>query len=102
MLEASPKKLRSGEWGALVRSEAVAKGDAVKVTTRSGKSWVATVAKVVWKGEGVAICATAASGGGRSRARGECRRCGCTDPTCGGSGGGICRGPSFDPCHDCI
>lgn len=58
MYNASPVKLRSGAWGARVASTSVRRGDSIRITTRSGKSWTATVAKVVWSGSGVAICAT--------------------------------------------
>lgn len=57
-LAASPAKLRNGSWGARVKSETVEIGDTVTITTRSGKSWDATVERVVWSGEGVSICAT--------------------------------------------
>jgi len=54
---ATPAKLRSGAWGARVQGT-VAEGDVVTITTRAGKSWQARVTRVVWTGEGVAICAT--------------------------------------------
>ncbi len=57
-LAASPAKLRNGSWGARVKSATVAVGDTVTITTRSGKSWDATVEHVVWSGDGVSICAT--------------------------------------------
>lgn len=47
VIPATPKKLRSGDWGALAKSESVRKGDTVQITTRSGKTWTATVNKVV-------------------------------------------------------
>lgn len=60
MTQASPVKLRNGNWGARVRG-AVNVGDVVQVTTKAGKSWAAVVQQVVWAGEGVSICATTAS-----------------------------------------
>lgn len=54
---ASPSKLRSGEWGARVDGD-VKPGDTITITTRSGKSWDATVSKVIWQGEGVTLVAT--------------------------------------------
>jgi hypothetical protein len=59
-LAASPTKLRSGSWGARVNGPA-AVGDIVTITTRGGKTWDAEVTKVVWTGEGVSVCATAAT-----------------------------------------
>ena len=85
MIAATPKKLRSGDWGALAQG-AVNVGDALQVTTKSGKSWSATVTAVIWQGKGVTICATGGSGGsarrsgsGRRRS-GRCRTSGCGNP----------------------
>ena len=42
---ASPRKLRSGEWG--VQAPANAKvGEIVEVTTRAGKTWFAKITKI--------------------------------------------------------
>jgi hypothetical protein len=57
-MQATPTKLRNGTWGAKVSSTDVRRGDTVTITTRSGKSWDATVSEVVWTGNGVTICAT--------------------------------------------
>jgi hypothetical protein len=56
-ITASPAKLKNGSWGARVRGD-VTEGDTITITTRGGKSWDARVTKVVWSGEGVAVCAT--------------------------------------------
>lgn len=80
---ASPTKLRDGSWGARVRSQDVQVGAAVEITTAAGKSWTATVTRVLWRGDGVAICATqsatqsskARGDAGRGR-RYECDECG--------------------------
>lgn len=48
-LSASPYKLRDGTWGARVIGACVV-GDRVTVTARSGKTWPAEVADVVWSG----------------------------------------------------
>lgn len=56
-IEASPTKLRNGDWGARVCG-AVSKGDIVTITTRAGRSWDAVITKVLWTADGVAICAT--------------------------------------------
>lgn len=106
MLDASPKKLKSGDWGALVKSGSVKAGDAVEITTKAGKSWKAFVTHVFWTGDGVAICATDSCGNGPAlkkkapkKSKVTCKYCGCDDPTCGGKG--VCQGPAFDPCFDC-
>lgn len=57
-LPATPTKLKNGDWGARVASTNVREGDIVRITTRGGKSWEAEVMKVIWRGEGVSICAT--------------------------------------------
>lgn len=81
MLTATPAKLRNGTWGARVKSAAVSKGDTVTITTRAGKSWTATVTRVLWTGDGVSLCAVS-SGSTHSRPRrspnGECQ-CGACD-----------------------
>jgi len=56
-MNATPCKLRSGEWGARVQGNPT-EGTVVTITTRAGKSWDTSVRKVIWKGDGVAICAT--------------------------------------------
>lgn len=73
MVQAIPKKLRSGDWGAKVEGS-VRQGDTVEIVTRAGKRWTARVAKVVWQGDGIAIVATS-SGQSERRApsRGEHR-----------------------------
>lgn len=79
MTEASPIKLKNGNWGAKARGK-VREGDMVQITTKAGKTWAARVAKVVWSGNGVSICATENSGGGSRRraSNGECQ-CGACD-----------------------
>jgi hypothetical protein len=59
-MKASPAKLRDGSWGARV-SGAVSIGDVVTITTKAGKSWDATVTRVVWTDGTAAICATASN-----------------------------------------
>jgi hypothetical protein len=71
---ATPKKLRDGSWGALVQTATVKSGDAVKITTKAGKSWTTTVYKVLWSGDGKAICSTNSGGGGVRD--GFCEECG--------------------------
>ena len=100
-IQASPTKLRSGEWGAKVQTANVSEGDSIQITTRAGKSWTASVAKVVWRGEGVAIVATRSKPktctvNGRSyrRERGYCYYPCPVD-------GHVCS-PENGPCHDCM
>lgn len=103
LVAATPKKLRNGSWGALANTEHVQAGDTLEITTKAGKTWTATVSKVIWTGNGVAICATTDATTGRTsrrRTRVECRNCGCTDPTCVRNGR-CTGGPDFDPCFDC-
>ena len=82
-IKATPKKLRSGEWGAVAQTPAARKGDTVEITTKSGKSWTATISKVIWSGNGVSIVATQSSSPAPRRSRSyldahcdcsECRR----------------------------
>ena len=60
MTNATPTKLRTGAWGARTQGP-VSKGDEIRITTRSGKSWTATVTEVVWTDGKVAVCATESS-----------------------------------------
>jgi len=80
MINATPAKLRSGDWGAKVQGS-VSCGDTIHITTRSGKEWDATVSHVVWAGDGVAIVATQSHDrqrtGGRGHARGTWTGCAC-------------------------
>jgi len=55
---ARPKKLRNGDWGALAQSDDIKRGDLIRISTKSGKSWEAHVTKVIWTGDGKAICET--------------------------------------------
>lgn len=71
--QATPTKLRSGEWGARVHGR-VRKGDVIRITARSGKTWTATVVKVVWSNREVSICATESSA---PRRRGTWTGCAC-------------------------
>lgn len=83
-IPATPTKLRNGDWGARVASSNVREGDIVRITTRGGKSWEAEVMKVIWRGEGVSICATSsiatssiASSTGHRAPRRSATRTGC-------------------------
>jgi len=72
---ATPKKLHNGDWGALAQTATVKPGETLRITTRSGKSWTATIDRVLWAGDGKAICATN-SNEGSNRPAGQCDECG--------------------------
>lgn len=76
ILEATPYRLRSGEWGARVKhadGSKPAEGDKIKVTARSGKTWTAEIARVVWSNKAVSLVATAPKNG-NTRRRSYARR----------------------------
>jgi hypothetical protein len=105
------RKLRDGSWGVGGPAHLVRAGATVAVTKADGTIKQETVSRIVAGpfGDGNVLASIAVNGNGATKrtttttkTKRECRRCGCDDPTCGGSGRGICRGPSFDPCHDCV
>ena len=53
---ASPRKLRTGEWGVSIQTDEYAAGTliATEVTTRAGKTWE-QITEVVWVGDGFAL-----------------------------------------------
>lgn len=61
-------KLKSGDWGVRVEGAKVTAGQVVSVRKKSGEVKSETIAKVVWSGNGVSLCAidAAGSGGGSS------------------------------------
>ena len=67
---ASPAKLRTGDWGARVPYP-VSPGDTITITAKSGKSWQATVDRVVWQGEGVWLVSTISRETGSARGSGR-------------------------------
>jgi hypothetical protein len=105
--KASPTKLRSGGWGARVDGSC-GEGDRIQVTTKGGKSWDASVRRVVWSGNGVSIVETQTLRSGctpairdkagyvveRGRHEGYCGH------PCPVSGLKCC--PKNGPCHDCV
>jgi hypothetical protein len=70
MYEAKPTKLRDGSWGARVDGSP-RPGDRIIITSKGGKSWVASVGRVLWSGDGISIVTTI-SGRGGSRIRTGC------------------------------
>lgn len=81
-MTATPTKLRDGSWGARVNGT-VAQGDSIEITTRAGKTWTATVSRVLWSDGSVSIVATQIENGRSSRPRrsrnGECQCGACSD-----------------------
>ena len=77
-MTATPAKLKDGSWGARVVG-APNPGDVVVVTTKAGKTWQARVERVVWQGDGVALCVTTGAAGQAHGGRTSSRRCGCSD-----------------------
>ena len=53
----TPAKLNNGSWGART-TEPVAPGQTITVTTRTGKSWDATVNEVLWNDHSVWLVST--------------------------------------------
>lgn len=93
---ATPRKLRDGSWGCAA-PEGTKAGEIVEIRTKAGKSWTATVEKVLWSGNGVAICATESTASRRSRSG-----CDCDDDCCSGrcrcSSRCNCRGGNIYDC----
>ncbi len=52
---AKPTKLESGTWGATVAGPCRV-GDQITITTRSGTWWTTTIASIVSRSRGMAIC----------------------------------------------
>ena len=49
-------KLKNGDWGVRVQGVTTV-GATVQVTKRDGSSKTETIAKVLWSGEGISLCA---------------------------------------------
>ena len=65
---ATPAKLRDGSWGArIVGAQSPKAGETCTIRTSTGKTWDATIARVLWSGkdaktgEPVALCTTAST-----------------------------------------
>ena len=56
-MQATPKKLKDGTWGARVLG-AVEPGDTITITTRAGKSWDAIVERVLWSDDQAMLVST--------------------------------------------
>ena len=77
---ATPRKLTDGSWGVRVTTPVTA-GQPVTVKARSGKTWTATIDRVIWTGNGISLCTTRQTA--PKRRSGKCREAwnGCTRPT---------------------
>lgn len=83
-------KLKDGSWG--VRSTSPVKpGAVITVTKKSGDSKMETISRVLWSGDGVFLCAIAASKSASSSSyrAGTCTHCG---DTCN---------PHYRTCYEC-
>jgi len=65
-------KLRSGDWGIRVQGSVEA-GAVLTVTKKSGEAKAETVAKVVWSGNGITLCAIGQSARPTSASNGRGR-----------------------------
>lgn len=104
-MNASPIKLRNGDWGARVDGRP-APGNTLTIRAKSGKTWESVVESVVWTGDGVSIVSlrrrddyvpAQRNSRGYVTDRGHHRGyCGYPCPVTGK----ICN-PKNGPCHDC-
>ena len=110
-IAASPAKLKDGSWGARIARTDVAPGQVVTIRTQAGKTWDARITRVVWTGDGIALCATESADrpartgqvyvrdafNGYGRPRGGFRRACKTDGNCSSFGSGrSCGGEDCD------
>ena len=53
MHSGKPKKLRDGNWGAVIEdpAEDINSGDVIEITSRGGKSWNMYIDRVIWRGQ---------------------------------------------------
>lgn len=77
MTTATFTKLRSGEWGLRVPlAMRPAEGLAVSVAKKSGATSTETIGRVLWTGNGIALCTIATRHVRHRNARRECAECG--------------------------
>jgi hypothetical protein len=97
-------KLKNGEWGIRVEGT-VRKGDLVTVTKKSGQTKTETVAKVLWTGNGVCLCAIRRKASYETRqsfARSPARRSSGCCAECGTLLERWMDGYAMGLCHDCL
>ncbi len=81
-MSATYTKLKSGDWGIRVEGSKPSEGSTITVTKKSGESKTETIAKVIWSGNGVHLCAikstkssyTPTAGGSNRNVCAECGR----------------------------
>ena len=64
LIEASPCKLRNGNWGCRT-TDPVEVGDTVRIVTRANKQWRARITQIVWTGDQVWLCETESENAGK-------------------------------------
>ncbi len=91
-------KLRSGEWGVKGPAAALQPGAVVEVHKKDGSTSQATVRRVLWTGDGVALAAVEQRGNGHGRSRRACVTGGnCSSFGAGRSCGGYdCDGYEYE------
>ncbi|KEZ76357.1 hypothetical protein [Salinisphaera hydrothermalis] len=67
LIEASPCKLRNGNWGCKTQ-QPVQVGDTVRIVTRANKQWRAEITQIVWTDDQTCICETASENSKSPRA----------------------------------
>lgn len=73
---ATPSKLRNGTWGATTTTP-VNPGETITIRSKAGKTWDATVTRVLWTDGQKCLVATAKPSAQRGGARGDgCDQCG--------------------------
>lgn len=97
-------KLKSGDWGVRVEGQTVTVNQVVTIRKKDGTTKQETVQRVIWTGNGVQLCAIAATPSHRvttARSSGYQRSGGgeyCGYP-CPVTGRKCCA--ANGPCHDC-
>lgn len=101
MYQATPIKLKTGDWGAKTKAP-VLPGDTLRIEAKNGKSWESRVSRVVWSGEGVSIVALESRSSVRQSRGGVCRECRgpIRDSSHHRAMGGLCGDCAFDE-FDC-
>lgn len=104
MTRATYVKLQDGNWGIRVKGGAPAPGAQIRVMKKMGTVKVETVDRVVWRGDGVALCSIRRSGRSGRSAGGPDRCAECRGPIVHArhhrAMGGLCGSCAFDE-FDC-
>lgn len=83
-MQATFTKLRSGDWGIRVEGSPPAQGASISVAKRDGSRDVVVVDRVLWSGDGIALCAIQRRGRAARRPRSwrPCGYPGCSPSYC--------------------